>query len=463
MEQKNNRGRNPQPVENKFALPQPQAVEIEKAVLGAQMIDKDAYPLISGIVKPETYYDPRHQKIQEAIITLSVKEKPVDILTITEQLARLGYLEDVGGPAYVVELSSKVASSANVEYHASIIAQKALARQLRAFGGTIAEKASDETNDIDDVMEEASDYLYEISKKSTQDDCKPFGKNVSDAINIIKEAGHSPDGITGVPSFKTIDEITHGWQKTDLIIIAGRPAMGKTSFGLSLVRVISAFYGKPCGFFSLEMNRVQLTKRLISNICEIDGNLLESGRIDSDGWDRIYDNGNILCNAPIFIDDTPQISISRLRDKAKRMVRENKVEIIFIDYLQLMTYNGVRFNSRQEEVSQISKSLKALAKELNVPIVALSQLNRGVEARTGLEGKRPLLSDLRESGAIEQDADVVVFVHRPEYYHIYQDDMGHSLIGKAEIIFAKNRKGPTTTILMDFEGNFTRFDDKKTI
>ena len=170
MEQKNNRGRNPQPVENKFALPQPQAVEIEKAVLGAQMIDKDAYPLISGMVKPETYYDPRHQKIQEAIITLSVKEKPVDILTITEQLARLGYLEDVGGPASVVELSSKVASSANVEYHASIIAQKALARQLRAFGGTIAEKASDETNDIDDVMEEASDYLYEIYKKSTQDD-----------------------------------------------------------------------------------------------------------------------------------------------------------------------------------------------------------------------------------------------------------------------------------------------------
>ena len=211
------------------------------------------------------------------------------------------------------------------------------------------------------------------------------------------------------------------------------------------------------------MNRIQLTKRLISNICEIDGSLLESGRIGTDGWDRIYGNGDILANAPLFIDDTRRISMTDLRNKAKRMVREHGVEILFIDYLQLLTYNGKRFNSRQEEVSEISRSLKTLAQELNVPVVALSQLNRGVEARTGLEGKRPLLSDLRESGAIEQDADMVLFVHRPEYYHIYQDDMGNSLVGKAEIIIAKHRKGSIGTIMMDFEGHYSRFDDKKTL
>ena len=459
----NRRNRNPQPIDSGYDQLQPHAAEVEKAVLGAQMIDKDAYSLISDAVKPETYYDSRHQMIQEAITTLSAEEKPVDVLTVTEQLARLGYLQEIGGPGYIAELSSKVASSANIEYHAKIIVQKALARQLISFADEIDKKAHDETIDIDDLLKESSDNLYNISRKNTQSDYKPFIENASDTLNAIKEAGQSPDGITGVPSFKTIDEITHGWQKEDLIIIAGRPAMGKTSFALSLVRIISAFYGKPCGFFSLEMNRIQITKRLISNICQVEGSLLESGRLNSDGWDRIYNNGDIIAKSQIFIDDTPRISISNLRNKAKRMVRENGVEIIFVDYLQLMTYDGKKFNSRQEEVSEISRSLKGLAQELNVPVIALSQLNRGVEARAGLEGKRPVLSDLRESGAIEQDADIVLFVHRPEYYHIYQDDMGRSLIGKAEVIFAKNRKGPTTTILMDFEGNYTRFDDKQTL
>lgn len=463
MGQNNNRDRSGQTIDNTYARQQPQAPDVEKAVLGALMIDKDAYAFVCNRLRPDSFYEPRNQIVYAAICDLSAEYAPVDILTVTEKLAKNGNLEDVGGPGYVAELSSRVASSANIEYHANIVAQKALARQLISYASDIDKKAFDETTDIDDLMQEAEEMLYNIAARHLPNDFKLFRENVSDTMKVISEAEKSEDGITGVPSFKAIDEINHGWQKDDLIIIAARPAMGKTSFALSMAKIISARYGKACGFFSLEMNRIQLTKRLISNICEVDGSLLESGRIGTDGWDRIYDYGDVLANAPLFIDDTPRISMADLRNKAKRMVREHGVEIIFIDYLQLLTYNGKRVNSRQEEVSEISRSLKALAQELNIPVVALSQLNRGVEARAGLEGKRPLLSDLRESGAIEQDADMVLFVHRPEYYHIYQDDMGNSLIGKAEIIIAKHRKGSIGTIMMDFKGNFSRFDDKKTL
>ena len=446
-------------VSNTYGHIQPQAIEVEKAVLGAQMIDRDASSLISGIVRSTTYYDPRHQMIQEAIDWLLDNGKPIDVLTVTERLSRMGKLEEVGGPGYIAELSSRVASSANILYHSGILATKSLARQLIKFSDRINSRGFDETEDPYLLIEEAQNTLYEMVIKNTVSTYKPFNKNVADTLAAIRVASESPDGVTGIRSFQSLDRTIHGWQKGDLVIVAARPSMGKTSFALSLAKIISIDNHIPSGFLSLEMNRIDLTKRLISNLCEVDGSNLQTGKLLLSEWDRIYERGDYLMNAPLFIDDTPGMTLNDIRNNAKRMIREHGVKIIFIDYLQLIHYTGRRFASRQEEVSAISRSLKTLAAELNIPIIALSQLNRSVENRSGLEGKRPLLSDLRESGAIEQDADMVIFVHRPEYYHIYQDDLGNSLVGKSEIIIAKHRKGSTPIITMTFKGEYSRFED----
>lgn len=446
-------------IDNTYGHIQPQAIEVEKAVLGAQMIDRDAPSLISGIVRPTTYYEPRHQMIQEAIDWLLDNGKPIDVLTVTERLSRMGKLEEVGGPGYIAELSARVASSANIVYHSGILATKSLSRQLIEFGSRINTRGYNETEDPYLLIEEAQNILFEMVIKNTVSTCKPFNENVADTLAAIRAASESPDGITGIRSFRSLDKTIHGWQKGDLVIVAARPSMGKTSFALSLAKIISIDNQIPSGFLSLEMNRIDLTKRLIANLCEVDGSNLQTGRLLSSEWDRIYERGDYLMNAPLFIDDTPGMTLNDIRNNAKRMKREHDVKIIFIDYLQLIHYTGRRFASRQEEVSAISRSLKTLAAELNIPIIALSQLNRSVENRSGLEGKRPLLSDLRESGAIEQDADIVIFVHRPEYYHIYQDDLGNSLVGKAEIIIAKHRKGSTPIVTMTFKGEYSRFDD----
>ena len=430
----------------------PQATEIERAVLGALMIDKDAYAVVCEMLLPESFYEPRNQKVYRAIMELSLHESPVDVWTVTEQLAKQGDLEDVGGPGYVTELSSRVASSANIEYHARIIAQKSLARQLISFAGNIETKAFDETIDVDDLMQEAEGSLFELGQRNMKKDYTQIDPVIKNAIDVI--------GLTGVPTgYHKLDDITSGWQPSDLVIIAGRPAMGKTSFALSMAKNIAADYQVPMAFFSLEMSNVQLVNRLISNACEIQGSKILNGQLQPDEWDRLDKRVNNLLGAPLYVDDTPGLSVFELRTKARRLVREHGVKIIMIDYLQLMNANGMRFSSRQEEVSVISRSLKGLAKELDIPILALSQLNRGVESREGLEGKRPQLSDLRESGAIEQDADMVLFVHRPEYYHIYQDDNGRDLRGMAQIIIAKHRKGATGDVLLTFRGEFTRFEN----
>ena len=461
-EQKNNNQRTnrKQPVDNTYAHLQPQATDIERAVLGALLIDKDAYPVVCEMLYPESFYDPRNQHIYSAIRDLSMAEKPVDVLTVTEQLARDGQLENVGGPAYIAEISSRVASSAHVDYHARIIAQKFLARQLISFAGTIETKAFDETIDVDELMQEAEGSLFELSQKNMKKDYTQIDPVVDQALKAISKAAANTGGLTGVPSgYHKLDEITSGWQASDLVIIAGRPAMGKTSFALSMAKNIAADYKVPLAFFSLEMSNVQLVDRLISNCCEIQGSKILNGQLQPDEWDRLDKRVNNLLGAPLYVDDTPGLSVFELRTKARRLVREHGVKIIMIDYLQLMNANGMRFSSRQEEVSTISRSLKGLAKELDIPILALSQLNRGVESREGIEGKRPQLSDLRESGAIEQDADMVVFVHRPEYYRIFQDDKGNDLHGKAEIIIAKHRKGRTDDVLLTFRGEFTRFEN----
>ncbi len=449
-----------QPVDTTYAHLQPQAPEIERAVLGALLIDKDAYPVVCETLFPESFYEPRNQLIYAAIRQLSMDESPVDVLTVTEQLARNGQLEEAGGPAYIAEISSRVATSAHVEYHARIVAQKFLARQLIQYSSDLQTKAFDETIDVDELMQHAEGALFELSQKNMKKDYTQIDPVVDQAIKVIQKAAANTDGLTGIASgYHGLDDKTSGWQPSDLVIIAGRPAMGKTAFALSMAKNIAADYQIPIAFFSLEMSNVQLVNRLISNACEIEGKKILNGQLRRDEWDRLDKRVNTLLGAPLYVDDTPGLSVFELRTKARRLAREHGVKIIMIDYLQLMNANGMRFSSRQEEVSTISRSLKGLAKELDIPIIALSQLNRGVESREGLEGKRPQLSDLRESGAIEQDADMVLFVHRPEYYHIYQDGNGNDLHGKAEIIIAKHRKGATGDVLLTFRGEFTRFEN----
>ena len=454
------KARRQQPIDNCYGHVQPQAVEVEKAVLGALMIDRDAYTIASEILSSESFYEPRNQMVYTAIRDLVMNEKPVDILTVTEQLAKNGTLEEVGGPGYVAELSSRVASSANVEYHAQIVAQKYLARQLVAYGNGVESKALDEMNDIDELMQEAEGTLIELSQRYNRKDYTQIDPVISRTVKNIQDAAANTDGITGVASrYHKLDEITKGWQPSDLIIIAARPAMGKTSFALSMAKNIAADCKVPIGFFSLEMSNEQLMSRMISNVCEIEGSKIMSGQLRRDEWDRLDKRVNYLLDIPMYVDDTPGLSVFDLKVKARRMVRENGVKIIMVDYLQMLNANGMRFSNRQEEISKITECLKNLAKELNIPVVALSQLNRGVENREGLEGKRPRLSDLRESGAIEQYADVVLFVHRPEYYHIYNDDNGRDLHGMAQIIIAKHRKGATGDVLLTFRGQFTRFEN----
>lgn len=443
-----------------YAHLQPQALEVERAVLGALMNDRDAYAVVCEILSPESFYEQRNQLIYSAIRDLSLAEKPVDVLTVTDELERQGCIDKVGGAIYIADLSNKVASSANIEYHARIIAHKFLARQLISFASEIETKAFDGSMDIDDLMQEAEGSLFELSRRNMKKDYTQIDPVISNAVEVIQKAAANKDGLTGVPTgYHKLDNITSGWQASDLVIIAGRPAMGKTSFALSMAKNIAADYKVPMAFFSLEMSNVQLVNRLISNCCEIQGSKILNGQLKPDEWERLDKRLNNLIGSPLYVDDTPGLSVFELRTKARRLVRDHGVKIIMIDYLQLMNANGMRFSSRQEEVSTISRSLKQIAKELDIPILALSQLNRGVESREGLEGKRPQLSDLRESGAIEQDADMVLFVHRPEYYHIYQDENGRDLHGMAQIIIAKHRKGATGDVLLNFRGEFTRFEN----
>ncbi len=461
------RARKTQEIDMSYGHLQPQATDIERVVLGALMIDEDAFSVVSERLHPETFYEPRHQKIYHAIQALSIEERPVDIMTVTEQLKRENELENVGGPGYIVELSSQVVSSAHIEYHAQILAQKHLARQLITYASKLSTSAFDETVNVDELMQEAEAQLFELSQKNMRSDymhIDPVLKLATEAIQSA--ASRQENGLTGIPSgMDDLDKITAGWQPSDLIIIAGRPAMGKTSFALSIAKNIAVDHQIPIAFFSLEMTNVQLANRLISNVCEISGTKILSGQLDKEEWMRFDKMISRLYGTPLYVDDSSNLSIFELRTKARRLVREKGVKIIMIDYLQLMNASGIRFGSRQEEVSTISRSLKGLAKELNVPIIALSQLNRSVDTRDnsveGVDGKRPQLSDLRESGAIEQDADMVIFVHRPEYYKIYEDNKNGNLRGKAFAIIAKHRKGATGDVMLAFRQEYTRFENNR--
>jgi replicative DNA helicase len=448
------------PQEDAYGRLQPQNLEMEQAVIGAILIEQDAYSEISETLKPESFYDHRHQILFDAIRSLNAQQRPVDILTVREYLDSQNQLEDAGGPIYLMQLSQNVTSSAHILYHAKIIAQKFLARELIKYSSLLQQSAFDSTIDVDDLLQEAEGKLFAISQQNLKKDYTQINPVIHEAYEELQKAAARRDGLSGLSSgFTKIDKITSGWQNSDLIIIAARPAMGKTAFVLSMAKRIAVDMRKPVAMFSLEMSNVQLVKRLMVNVCEITGDKMKSGQLESYEWGQLDNRIRQLYDAPFYVDDTPSLSVFELRTKARRLVREHGVQLILIDYLQLMNASGMSFGSRQEEVSNISRSLKGLAKELNIPIIALSQLNRGVEQREGNEGKRPQLSDLRESGAIEQDADMVCFIHRPEYYKIYQDDKGHNLRGMAEFIIAKHRNGAVDTVMLRFKSEYARFQD----
>jgi len=444
---------------------QPQALEIEAAVLGACLIEQDAIGAVSDILEPESFYDQKHQIIFATIKNLAAENKPIDILTVTEQLKADKNLEKVGGPFYIAELSQKILSSAHIEYHAKIIAGKALARKLISYTSLIREMAFDEGQDMAELMQTAEGRLFELSKQNLKKDFTQIDPVINEAYELLKIAANRDGGLSGLSSgFTALDNITSGWQNSDLIIIAARPAMGKTAFVLSMCKNIAVNNKEPVAMFSLEMSNVQLVNRLITNVCEIKGDTIKSGKLAPFEWSQLDYKIKDLYSAPLYIDDTPSLSVFELRTKARRLVREHQVKLIIIDYLQLMNASGMSYNSRQEEVSTISRSLKGLAKELNIPIIALSQLNRSVESRVGqdsndINSKRPQLSDLRESGAIEQDADIVCFIHRWEYYKIYKDPQGNDTRGTAEIIIAKHRNGATGEVTLRFESNYAKFSN----
>ena len=440
---------------------QPQDKELEDAVLGALMLEKDAYSIVSDILQEESFYDTANQKIFQAISDLGVRQQPIDMLTVTQQLRANGTLDEVGGPLHISELTANVASAAHIEYHARIIAQKSLARKLINFSSRIQEKAFDESYDIDDLLQEAEGQIFEISQGNLKKDFTQIDPVINSAIEQIESAAKRENGLSGIETgYHQLDKLTSGWQNSDLIIIAARPAMGKTAFVLSMAKNMAVDYNTPVAIFSLEMSNLQLVNRLISNVCEIESEKIKSGRLTQSEWEQLNTRVRKLYGAPLFIDDTPSLSILELRTKARRLVREHNVKIIIIDYLQLMNASGMKFGSREQEVSMISRSLKQLAKELNIPIIALSQLSRKVEERND-GNKRPQLSDLRESGAIEQDADIVCFIHRPEYYtRSAVDANNRSIRGLAEFIVAKHRSGSVDDVEMTFVAKYARFQNR---
>ncbi len=441
----------------------PQALEMEAGVLGILLRRKDAFSSVSDILKPNYFYKPAHEKIYAAIQQLSLSQNSVDILTVAQQLRQNGDLEVVGGIEYLSSLNaSNTASVVNIEYYARIIVQKYVLRETINSCSDSLIKAYNETSDVDEVLQGLSNAIFELQRNSMRRDFKHIEPVVNEALRRISEASKNKDKMSGIPSgFNELDAVTSGWQKSDLVIIAARPAMGKTAFVLSMAKNMAVDYKIPCAIFSLEMSDVQLVNRLIVNVTRITGDKIKNGTLENHEWEQLNNKVNDLLQAPIYVDDTPQLSVLELKTKARRLVKEHGVQIIVIDYLQLMTAEGMNFYSREGEVSLISRSLKGLAKELDIPIIALAQVNRNNESRgssNSVDGRKPQLSDLRESGAIEQDADMVCFIHRPEYYKIYEDPQtGMDLRGLAQILIAKHRNGATKDINLRFISEYALF------
>jgi len=440
----------------------PQATDVEKSVLGAMLIEREAIPQAIEVLPPEAFYSGKHQKIYMAILGLFERGNPVDLVTLTEELKRRDQLDDVGGPYYLTELTTQVASAANVEYHARIIAEKSLLRKMIEKMTTLVGKAYDPGADAFELLDEAESEIFQISDNQLRKAASPLGEVVKDTINHLESIHGQDDAITGVPSgFQKLDKLTSGWQNSDLVIIAARPSMGKTAFALasSLNAAMHPENPTGVGIFSLEMGAQQLAQRLLTSQARVDAQKARTGQMDDDEWLRLARAAGRLSDADIFIDDTPGLSVLELRAKCRRLKAEHDIGLVMVDYLQLMQASGGLRNSanREQEIAHISRSLKGLAKELDLPVIALSQLNRAVENRGG--DKRPQLSDLRESGSIEQDADVVAFIYRAERYGITVDEQGNSTEGIAEIIIEKQRNGPIGTVELAFVKQYARFEN----
>jgi replicative DNA helicase len=436
----------------------PQASDLEEAVLGAMMLEQNALTNVIDILKPEIFYKESHQKIFASIHELFANSQPVDILTVTQALKKRGELEMVGGAYYISMLTNRVASAANVEFHARIVLQKYLQRELIRISSEIIKDSYEDTKDVFDILDKAEKELFAVSETNLRRNYEDMRSLLKEAVMQIEKAKDQEGHISGIPSgFSALDRITAGWQKSDLIVLAARPGMGKTAFVLTMARNMAVDFKKPIAIFSLEMTGVQLVTRLISSEAELDANKLKRGQLQQYEWEQLNARINNLTDAPLFIDDTPALSIFELRAKCRRLKAQHNIQTVIVDYLQLMSTGPDNRSNREQEISNISRSMKSLAKELNIPVIAISQLSRAVETRGG--SKKPILSDLRESGAIEQDADMVLFIYRPEYYKITEDEEGNSTLGMAELIIAKHRNGSLGEVPLRFIDRFAKFAD----
>lgn len=434
----------------------PQARDLEEAVLGALMLEKNALNAVVEFLKPEHFYADAHREIYQAIVDLFKASEPVDMRTVVNQLRKSAKLELVGGAYVIAELTAKVSSAANIEYHARVIIEMAIKRDLIQIASQIHHAAYEDSTDVFELLDKTEQSVFEISDSNLKKNYDNMRNLMARAIQELQVLKDHKDGLTGVPSgFTALDRITSGWQKSDLVIIAARPGMGKTAFVVSALRNAAVDFKIPVAIFSLEMASVQLVNRMISAEAELEGEKIKKGNLADHEWAQLVHKTSRLSSAPIFIDDTPALSILELRAKCRRLRAEHNVQLIVIDYLQLM--RGEQGGNREQEIASISRALKGIAKELSVPVLALSQLSRGVETRGG--DKRPQLSDLRESGSIEQDADIVMFLYRPEYYKITVDEEGMPTQGMGEVIIAKHRNGSTGTAKLKFIGKFTKFAD----
>ncbi|MCC6453460.1 MAG: replicative DNA helicase [Caldilineaceae bacterium] len=433
----------------------PANIEAERAVLGALMIDPDAIIKVANFLRAKDFYRERHGWIYDAMASLNERREPLDFVTLTDELERREQLEEVGGPAYLTDLISSTPTAIYVDHYARIVERTAILRRLISAAGKIAELAYDESQNVDEVVDRAEQIIFGISESRIHRDLTPIRAIISDVVERIDFLTRNKDTLMGVPTgFTMLDRLLGGLQKSDLLILAARPGMGKSSLALSMALNASRHNNARVAIFSLEMSNEQLVERLLSMETAINSHRLRMGDIHEDEWPILLEAANMLGTAPIFIDDTPGATVSDLRTKARRLYAEHGLDMIIIDYMQLMTGssggNG-RSENRQQEISYISRSLKSLARELNVPVIALSQLSRAVESRSD---KKPLLSDLRESGSIEQDADVVLFIYREDYY---EEDSEKQNI--AEIIIAKHRHGSTGNVSLYFRKELTQFRD----
>jgi len=450
----------PQPIGDFFEhgkVP-PQAVDLEEAVLGAIMLEKDALAAIIDVIRPDAFYKESHQIIYSAITRLFAKTEPIDILTVTNELKFAGELEQAGGPFYIAQLTNRVASAANTEFHARIILQKFIQRELIRISSEIIRDAYEDTTDVFNLLDKAENQLFSVGETNMRRNYLDMHSLIREAVEQIEAARNQTGQFSGVPSgFTELDRVTSGWQPSDLIVIAARPGMGKTAFVLTIARNVAVDFNKAVAVFSLEMSSIQLVTRLISAEAQLPGDKLRKGNLENYEWEQLNSKINTLIDAPLYIDDTPSLSVFELRAKCRRLKAQHNIQLVIIDYIQLMSAGIDRSSgNREQEISTISRSLKSLAKELNIPVIALSQLNRSVETRPN---KKPLLSDLRESGAIEQDADMVLFIFRPEYYNQNQDENGASLQGLAELSIAKHRNGALADVPLKFISKYAKFVD----